>query len=60
MVKTTVSIDPIKMEKIRAVAVLNGKKTDRQGLIDLAVEIAVNNISNLDAGSFKNVNNLKL
>jgi hypothetical protein len=47
------------LEKIRSIAVKNGKKTNLQTLFDLAVEIAVNSIDCLDETDFNMLFNLK-
>lgn len=57
--KVQIEYDKAKLEKIRRLAVDNGRKTNLQELFNIAVDIAMNSIQFLDEEGFNQVHNLK-
>jgi hypothetical protein len=58
--KSIIEFKNIDLERLESIAEKNNRKLSKQGLTELAFELAIKSIVFLDQESFENVTNLKL
>lgn len=58
MAKNIINLDDLKLAKLKQIAIKNNLPKNKQDLVDLAFDLAINSIELLDEESFLNVNNL--
>jgi hypothetical protein len=59
MKRNTILLDPEKMEILRGLAVKNKLPKTNQELVELAINVTIDCINNLDEMDFNNIFNLK-
>lgn len=59
MPKANIDLDELKLNTIERIAILNKRKKTKPELVDLAFEIAIKTIENMDSESFEDVIGLK-